>query len=180
MILLAAIFLSALTGLGWPGTLEPIAWATGALLILLGLSLLIAGAVALGSALTPLPAPRGGAALRTGGVYRLVRHPMYGGGILIALGWSAIFATPVGLALTVVLGGFAELKARHEESWLQQTHPTTPPTEGGRGTSSSRSSGELLASLLGDCRGFPGLGRRGRLCCQQLQDALGAVVQEGP
>jgi protein-S-isoprenylcysteine O-methyltransferase Ste14 len=123
MILLVAIFLSALTGLGWLHTFEPIAYAVGSALILVGVALLAAGGVGLGRALTPFPAPRDNAQLETGGVYRLVRHPMYGGGILIALGWSAIFATPVGLALTVVLGVFAELKARREESWLEQTHP---------------------------------------------------------
>ena len=92
-------------------------------MVLAGVALLVAGAVGLGNALTPFPVPRNSAELQTGGVYRLVRHPMYGGGILIALGWSAFFATPVGLALTVALGGFAELKARHEESLLSQMHP---------------------------------------------------------
>jgi protein-S-isoprenylcysteine O-methyltransferase Ste14 len=122
VVLLAAIFLSALVGLSWPGRLELIAWGVGAALMLLGASLLVAGGVGLGSALTPFPAPRGGADLQTSGAYRLVRHPMYGSGILIALGWSAIFATPVGLVLTVVLGLFAELKARREELWLEQQY----------------------------------------------------------
>ena len=123
VILIGAIFLSALTGLGWPDTLIPIVYTVGAALVLAGVALLVAGGVGLGNALTPFPVPRDSSELQTGGVYRLVRHPMYGGGILIALGWSAIFATPVGLALTVVLGGFAELKARNEESWLSETHP---------------------------------------------------------
>jgi protein-S-isoprenylcysteine O-methyltransferase Ste14 len=123
VILIGAIFLSAFAGLGWPNTLTPIFYTVGVALILAGVALLVASGVGLGNALTPFPVPRDSAGLQTGAVYRLVRHPMYGGGILIALGWSAIFATPVGLALTVVLGGFAELKARHEESWLMQTHP---------------------------------------------------------
>ena len=123
LILLMAIFLSALIGLGWSDALEPIAYAVGGALILVGFALLAAGGLGLGRALTPFPAPRGDTELQTDGVYRLVRHPMYGGGILIALGWSAIFATIVGLALTVVLGVFAELKARREESWLKEAHP---------------------------------------------------------
>jgi len=123
VVLLAAIFLSALTGLAWPDTLEPIAYAVGGILIALGVALLAAGGVGLGSALTPFPTPRGGAELQTGGVYGLVRHPMYGGGILIALGWSAIFATAVGLVLTVLLGLLAELKSRREELLLEQTDP---------------------------------------------------------
>jgi protein-S-isoprenylcysteine O-methyltransferase Ste14 len=46
---------------------------------------------------------------------------MYGGGILVALGWSTIFATLAGLALTVALAAFADLKARREELWLEQS-----------------------------------------------------------
>ena len=120
--LLAAILLSALLGLRWPNAVLPIAYAGGALLLAVGVGLLIAGAIGLGSALTPLPAPRRQGELQTGGVYRLARHPMYGGGILIALGWSMIFATPFGLALTVLLAVFADLKSRREELWLEQEY----------------------------------------------------------
>ena len=123
VVLIAAILLSALAGLGWPDRLEPVAYAVGALLLALGLALLGAGGLALGTALTPFPAPRAAEELRTSGIYGRVRHPMYGGGILIALGWSVLFATPVGLALTAVLALFAELKGRREELWLEESHP---------------------------------------------------------
>jgi protein-S-isoprenylcysteine O-methyltransferase Ste14 len=73
--LLAAIFLSALLGLGWSAAVEPFAWALGGLLIAVGVALLIAGAVGLGAALTPFPAPRAGAELQTSGIYARVRHP---------------------------------------------------------------------------------------------------------
>ena len=123
VVLLAAIFLSALVGLAWPASVAPVAWAAGAVLIGLGIALLGAGGVGLGSALTPFPAPRSAGELQTGGVYRHVRHPMYGGGILVALGWSALFATIVGFALTIVLALFAELKSRREEAWLEERYP---------------------------------------------------------
>jgi protein-S-isoprenylcysteine O-methyltransferase Ste14 len=123
VVLLSAIFLSALVGLAWPASIEPVAYGLGAVLIALGIVLLAAGGVGLGRALTPFPAPRAGGELKSSGAYRLVRHPMYGGGILIALGWSAIFATVAGLVLTVILALFAALKARREELWLEQEHP---------------------------------------------------------
>jgi protein-S-isoprenylcysteine O-methyltransferase Ste14 len=125
VILLAAILLSALVGLTWPGSLEPIAYAVGAVLLAFGIGLLATGGTGLAqsSALTPFPAPRSAGELRTTGVYRLARHPMYGGGILIGLGWSAIFATPLGLALTATLAVFVELKSRHEERGLEQRYP---------------------------------------------------------
>lgn len=120
VVLLTAILLSALVGLSWPDAVLPIAYAGGALLLATGVGLLVAGAIGLGSALTPFPAPRRQGELQTGGVYRLARHPMYGGGILIALGWSMIFATPFGLALAILLAVFADLKSRREELWLEQ------------------------------------------------------------
>ena len=123
VVLVAAIMLSALVGLGWPSTLELAAYTVSALLIALGLLLLVAGARQLGSSLTPFPAPRAGEQLITTGLYRHARHPMYGGGILIALGWTTLFASPVGLALTIVLALFFELKAHREESWLVDRYP---------------------------------------------------------
>jgi protein-S-isoprenylcysteine O-methyltransferase Ste14 len=123
IVLLTAIFLSALTGRGWPSSLEPLAYAIGGVLVAVGVGMLVAGSGALAqvSAVTPFPAPRTGSDMQTSGIYRLVRHPMYGGGILIALGWSTIFATVAGLVLTLALAVFAGLKAQLEEAWLEQT-----------------------------------------------------------
>lgn len=123
VVLLAAIFASALAGAGWPSAIAPVAYALGTVLMVAGATLLLAGGGGLTrvSAVTPFPAPRFGSDLQTGGVYRLVRHPMYGGGILVGLGWSTIFATFVGLLLAVALAGFAYLKARREETWLEET-----------------------------------------------------------
>ena len=112
------MLLSALVGLGWPGGWEIPAYAVGALLIALGTGLLVAGGAALGPSLTPFPAPRGTEGVTSGGVYARARHPMYGGGLLIALGWSAVFASVAGLVLTVLLALFLELKSRREEHWL--------------------------------------------------------------
>jgi protein-S-isoprenylcysteine O-methyltransferase Ste14 len=120
---MVAILLSALVGLGWPASLAPAAYAVGALLLVLGSLLLVAGALRLGASLTPLPAPRAGRELTTTGVYGLARHPMYGGGLLFALGWSTVFGSIVGLALTAVLVVFVELKSRREEQWLTERHP---------------------------------------------------------
>lgn len=124
--LLAAILLSALVGLGWPEVWAVVAYVVGSGSIAAGAALLVAGGVGLGSALTPFPAPRQGGELRTTGAYRLVRHPMYGGGILLALGWSIVFATPLGLALTALLALFADLKARREELWLEDDFAEYP------------------------------------------------------
>lgn len=120
LVLIAAVLLSALAGRDLRGPYAIAAYALGAALLATGLFLLAAGAVQLGPALTPLPAPRRGQELTTTGLYARVRHPMYGGGILIALGWSILFATVAGLALTVALALLLELKSRREEAWLAE------------------------------------------------------------
>src|SRR5438034_11504078 len=81
-LLIGAVLLSALVGLGWPDGLELGAFTAGGLLAALGVLLLVGGALQLGSSLTPLPAPRAGEELATTGLYGRARHPMYGGGIL--------------------------------------------------------------------------------------------------
>jgi protein-S-isoprenylcysteine O-methyltransferase Ste14 len=122
-VLLAAVLLSALVGGSWPGRLAPAAFAVGAVLTACGAALLVAGGIGLGAGLTPFPAPRAGGGLRTAGVYRLARQPMYGGGILLGLGWSTIFASLAGLVLTAVLAVFADAKSRREELWLERAFP---------------------------------------------------------
>jgi protein-S-isoprenylcysteine O-methyltransferase Ste14 len=122
-VLMAAIGISAVVGLGWPADGRIPAYATGALLIALGLVLVVAGGIQLGSALTPFPAPRGQGELVAAGVYRHARHPMYGGGILVAAGWSLLFGSILGGALTLLLVAFFELKSRREEAWLVQRYP---------------------------------------------------------
>lgn len=117
-VLIAAVLLSALSGHRWSGTAQVVAYACGGILLALGLWMLIAGGAKLGKALTPLPAPKREGDVVSSGVYRLVRHPMYGGGLLIALGWTILFATVLGLVFTIVLTVFLDLKSRREELWL--------------------------------------------------------------
>jgi protein-S-isoprenylcysteine O-methyltransferase Ste14 len=122
-VLLVAVGLSAVVGLEWPEALELPLRILAVATIAAGLALVFAGSAQMGSAMTPLPKPRAGAALRASGVYGLVRHPIYGGVILVALGWTLLFATPLGLVLTLVLAVLLELKARREEAWLLERHP---------------------------------------------------------
>jgi protein-S-isoprenylcysteine O-methyltransferase Ste14 len=122
-VLLAAIALSALVGAAWPAGWEVVGDAVAALLLALGFGLLVEGGRELGPALTPFPAPRAGEDTTTHGLYAQARHPIYGGVILLALGWSALFASVAGLVLTALLLGFFELKSRREEHWLVERDP---------------------------------------------------------
>ena len=115
---MAAVFLSALVGRSWADGYTVAAYAIGAALLAVGVLLLAWAGLHLGASLTPFPAPEQTRNSRASGPYALVRHPMHGGGILIALGWSIVFATVIGGALTAALAVFLDLKARREEAWL--------------------------------------------------------------
>ncbi|MGZ4419630.1 MAG: methyltransferase family protein, partial [Gaiellaceae bacterium] len=113
-------FLSALVGRISIDGYSVAAYSIGGVLLAAGVVLLAWAGRGLGKSLTPFPAPRLQQDITTTGPYALVRHPMYGGGILVALGWSIIFTTVAGFVLTVVLALFLDLKSRREEAWLRQ------------------------------------------------------------
>ncbi len=96
----------------------PRAWA-GIAVVAVGTVIAVAAALALGDALTPTPVPKASSALRTGGPYRWVRHPIYTG-LLVAVAGFAIWS---GHLPTVVVGvltiAFFVVKARWEERRLR-------------------------------------------------------------
>jgi len=120
VLLGVAIFLSPLVDRSRSGGHAVAAAGVGGVVLGLGVALLAWAGLRLGNSLTPFPVPRADQSVKTGGPYALVRHPMYGAVILIALGWSIGFAPVVGLALTAALAVFLDLKARREEAWLAE------------------------------------------------------------
>ena len=77
----------------------------------------------LGANLTPLPRPRDESELVDHGVYGRVRHPIYGGLVLLALAWACLTASPPAFAAAALLLLFFEAKSRREEAWLLARHP---------------------------------------------------------
>lgn len=94
------------------------ALAAGAALAGLGTALVAGGLAALGSQLTPYPAPVREGALVERGAYRLVRHPIYGGVVLGAAGVSLADGNWPGLVLAGALGGLFWAKLWFEEGLL--------------------------------------------------------------
>jgi protein-S-isoprenylcysteine O-methyltransferase Ste14 len=119
---LAAIAGCGFVGIYWPGSVESFLTVLGIIVAALGLLLFVSGVVALGSSLTPFPRPHPRAQLREHGIYRLARHPVYGGLLLLALGWSLAEA-PLGLIPTVLLALVLQLKVQREEAWLVERYP---------------------------------------------------------
>ena len=79
---------------------------------------LLVAAVSLGRSLTPLPTPAAAGTLRTGGLYRFVRHPIYTGLMGLAIG-EAVGSGSVAVSVAALaLIGWLMLKARWEERML--------------------------------------------------------------
>jgi protein-S-isoprenylcysteine O-methyltransferase Ste14 len=90
---------------------------------LVGIVVLVVAMINLGRSLTPLPSPVPHGELRTGGLYRLVRHPIYTAIIALAVG-SAVRSGNVAIgAATVALIAWFMLKARWEETQLGVRYP---------------------------------------------------------
>src|SRR4051794_5412777 len=97
LALIALVPLSTLTGVYWPEQVAGVFTVVGIVLLLAGLLLLVPAFVrlVLARAMTVFPRPREHAALAERGVYRLVRHPVYGALILLAIG-ASLAESPLG------------------------------------------------------------------------------------
>jgi protein-S-isoprenylcysteine O-methyltransferase Ste14 len=122
LVIGAVVLVLGFVGPEWPSGVEHALRLVGLALVLVGAFELLAGGAFLGASLTPYPRPVEGGSLRRHGVYRFVRHPMYGGVIVMSVGWS-LATTPVALVAALGLGGFLELKSRREEGWLLERYP---------------------------------------------------------
>lgn len=85
--------------------------------------LVVRGLSDLGQSLTPLPYPRQDGELVQSGVYGVVRHPIYSGIILAALGWAILQVSVLHLLGAIALFLFFNAKAGQEENWLSEKYP---------------------------------------------------------
>lgn len=117
-----AVLLVALVGLSsrddfavpdWLRTAADIMFWTGVLLA-------VGAAISLGRSLTATPVPNASGALRTNGLYRFARHPIYSGVILIVVAIAARSGTWWKVALAVSTIAFFVVKSRWEEQRLAE------------------------------------------------------------
>ena len=121
-ILVTAVVVSGFLGSAWPRSWRPLMEITAILVAVGGAALLAGGIRSLGTALTPFPRPVSGASLRDRGLYAFVRHPIYGGVLLLGLGW-ALWSSPIALLALGCLAALFEGKRRREEAWLVEAYP---------------------------------------------------------
>jgi protein-S-isoprenylcysteine O-methyltransferase Ste14 len=119
ILLMALVAVAAIMGSNWPAGL--VLASIGVVVAAVGGLTMIWGGRTLGRSLTPFPSPRGEHLER--GPYRFIRHPMYGGGIVLALGVS-LASSPWALVPTAALIPFFLVKARYEERLLAQADPS--------------------------------------------------------
>lgn len=94
----------------------------GIILMVGGIALVIISLVSLGAALTPTPVPQESAALRTKGIYSVVRHPVYSGILVAALGFTLAVGSIWQVLMWVALVVFFYAKAFWEDRLLAEKH----------------------------------------------------------
>ncbi len=115
----AAIAVASIVGGPWPESAGGVLGLVGAALAVAGAGLALLSALALGRSFTPFPRPLERGALVERGPYRLVRHPLYSGGVLFLTGISLAFS-PWALLFTAVLAVVWGVKVRVEERFLAE------------------------------------------------------------
>ena len=121
IVLIVLVFFGPRNFRVWPSWTAPFTWLSsigGAIILLAGILLLVVAIFRLGSNLTPVPYPKDEGTLIETGPYRLVRHPMYCGGILIAFGWGLLIHGWITLGYAIIMLVFFDIKSRREEKWL--------------------------------------------------------------
>lgn len=106
----------------WPEPWHIIGLVAGLSLMGVGLLLALAGVWSLGDNITAVPHPKENANMVEHGAYRLVRHPIYSGIILGALGWALFMHSGLTLVLVLLLFLLFDAKSRREEQWLAEKY----------------------------------------------------------
>jgi protein-S-isoprenylcysteine O-methyltransferase Ste14 len=122
ILLVAAMAAAGTKGRKWPSASRGVRMAAAGLSGLGGLFLFGDGVARLGRQITPFPKPIEEGSVKNTGAYGLVRHPMYGGVLLLTLGWSLV-SSPLALAPWTVAAVFLDAKRRREEAWLVEEYP---------------------------------------------------------
>jgi protein-S-isoprenylcysteine O-methyltransferase Ste14 len=91
-----------------------------------GIVLMVVAGTALGRGLTAAPLPNSHAALRSGGLHRVVRHPICTGLLLLAVALTLTSGSLWTLSACVALVALINVKARWEERHLARRFPGYP------------------------------------------------------
>ena len=107
------------------GIPRPLALAATTIAIL-GLVLTSIATIQLNTRLSPFPKPKTNAVLIQTGAYKHVRHPIYSGLFLFAIGWAIHDGNVTRFGIAIVLLGLFYLKAKYEEQFLENAFSEYP------------------------------------------------------
>lgn len=96
---------------------------SGNLAMVGGAAIAAVGSTSLGRGLTAMPLPNEAAQLRTGGLYRVVRHPIYTGLLVTATARAILLGNRWAVAVTAALVVLLNVKSRFEEGHLVARFP---------------------------------------------------------
>jgi protein-S-isoprenylcysteine O-methyltransferase Ste14 len=125
MVLGQFVLLGLIVGLpgGHDWTLPPDVARGCIVASVIGVLVMVVAATALGRGLSAAPLPNEHTRLRTTGLYRHVRHPIYTGLLLFAIAFSARSGSAWVAAACVLLVVLINVKARWEERHLKERFP---------------------------------------------------------
>ena len=98
-------------------------WTTGLVIFVAGFTIMGFAFLELGSNFTSAVKPVEEGHLITTGLYDIVRHPMYFGGILIVFGWSLFWGSMLAIILSIALALVFDIKSKAEEEILAEKYP---------------------------------------------------------
>lgn len=107
----------------WTGTLRAAGLLVGGVLAVAGIGLFTWGSAHLGRLFSIWVAPRPNGHVVTTGPYRLVRHPVCAGQVLIAFGYALMRGSLGAIGLALVYLAVVCIKVTREEAWLSATYP---------------------------------------------------------
>ncbi len=96
----------------------------GLVLAMAGIIISLIALIQIRKSLSPFPTPLPNAQLITQGIFKHIRHPIYSGIILAALGYSVYTASLYRALITILLYTLFYFKSRYEEKLLRQKFPT--------------------------------------------------------
>lgn len=100
---------------------KPVTTIIAVVLFVLGQGMAVAAALKMRQYISAHPAPAPGAKLLADGIYGLVRHPMYGGVLLMAAAFAVYDLNLAAAVLTTMLGAVFYGKSSYEEGLLAAT-----------------------------------------------------------
>jgi protein-S-isoprenylcysteine O-methyltransferase Ste14 len=121
-VLIVLIFCGPRNFIRWPiwnSSFTSLSQIVGCILLPTGIILIILATLRMGPNLTAVPYPKEQGTLIETGPYRLVRHPMYCGLILIAFAWALLVHGWLTIGYAIIMLIFFDIKSRREEQWLK-------------------------------------------------------------